>query len=153
LPQRPKCSWSERYLGIQSRTGQRPGPKTQDHSDCILTANAVERFGASSRDFMSAYEMVSEGAHPNYVGTVESYQRADTKTGICELIDSPVHRDPERIAIPLDFLAGALLIAASAVRDWESSRDTLIALLPQYQPPPMPEPKRKQDEAIGSSGS
>jgi len=54
--------------------------------------------------------MVSEGAHPNYVGTVESYQRADTKSGICELIDSPVQRDPERIAIPVDFAAGALLI-------------------------------------------
>jgi hypothetical protein len=114
---------------------------------------ALERFGAPARDFMSAYEMVSEGAHPNYVGTVESYQRADTKSGICELIDSPVQRDPELIAIPVDFAAGALLIALSAVRDWESSRDTFIALLPQYQPQPMPEPKRKPDEAIGPSGS
>jgi len=106
---------------------------------------ALERFGGPTRDFMSAYEMVSEGAHPNYVGTVESYQRADTKTGICELIDSPVQRDPERIAIPVDFAAGALLIAVSAARDWESSRDAFIALLPQYQPPPMAEPKRKPE--------
>jgi len=64
-----------------------------------------------------------------------------------------VQHDPERIAIPVDFAAGALLIAASAVRDWESSRDTFIGLLPQYQPPPMPEPKRKPAEAIGPSGS
>jgi hypothetical protein len=76
---------------------------------------ALERFGAPARDFMSAYEMVSEGAHPNYVGTVESYQRADTKTGTCELIDSPVRGDPERIAIPVDFAAGALLISVVAV--------------------------------------
>jgi hypothetical protein len=41
LPQKPRFSWSERYLGNQSRTGRRPGPQTQDHSDCILTENTV----------------------------------------------------------------------------------------------------------------
>jgi hypothetical protein len=33
LPQKPRFSWSERYLGSESRTGRRPGPQTQDHSD------------------------------------------------------------------------------------------------------------------------
>src|SRR5260370_9530132 len=42
LPQKPRFSWSERYFGNQSRTRQRPGPQTQDHSACILTANAVQ---------------------------------------------------------------------------------------------------------------
>ena len=31
LPQKPRFSWSERYVGNQSRTGRRPGPQTQDH--------------------------------------------------------------------------------------------------------------------------
>ena len=112
---------------------------------------ALERIGAPARDLMSAYEMVSEGAHPNYVGTVESYQRADTNTGVSEMIDSPVKREPERISIPVAFGAGAVLFAVSAVREWESLRDHFIALLPQYQPKPMPEPSRKPDGAIGPS--
>jgi hypothetical protein len=106
---------------------------------------ALERIGAQGNDFMSAYEIVSEGAHPNYVGTLESYQKPDRQTGECELFDSPAKRDPKRIAIPLNFAAGALLMALSSVRDWEALRDGFIKLLPDYQPEPMPEPRRKQD--------
>lgn len=104
---------------------------------------ALERLGATVGKFMSLFELLSEGAHPNYVGMAESYQRPDLDTGVTALIDSPTKLDATRIGIPVDGAALALSLAISAVNDWQTVRDQFIALLPKFQPAPMPEPKPK----------
>jgi hypothetical protein len=112
-------------------------------SDSAAYRDAIDRLGVKIEKFMGIYDLLSEGAHPNYVGTVDAYQRLGATVGVLELIDSPAKIDPKRIAQPVDGAAIALSMSVSAVEIWQNVRDAFIGLLPKLQPPPMPEPKPK----------
>ena len=61
------------------------------------------------------YELLSEVAHPNYMGMMEAYCRIGNELLSADFIDSPTRAVPERIFIALSNAEGALDMLASTV--------------------------------------
>lgn len=61
----------------------------------LLTA--VDRVDRRFNGFRSMYDLLSEGAHPNYIGMIEAYQRPHQEA----YIDRPAAKMPDRIKIAL----------------------------------------------------
>ena len=69
----------------------------------------------------SAYNnYVHLGAHPNYMGMIEHYQKSGEDLLTIDFIDAPAHADPHSISIPLSFAGGALQMLVKPTADFEA---------------------------------
>jgi hypothetical protein len=107
-------------LGFKSKawTPKAPPDVELTASNIITIIQRIEKNAIP--EFFKLYELLSEVAHPNYMGMLEQYQRlTDDEPRVTILIDSPARVNTEAISIPLDNAAGTLTMLAQAITDFE----------------------------------
>lgn len=83
----------------------------------ILTM--MQRIDKHVPGYFGMYELLSEVAHPNYMGMMEAYCRIGSELLSADFIDSPTRAEPERIFIALSNAEAALDMLASTVERFE----------------------------------
>jgi len=71
--------------------------------------------------FCGLYELLSEVAHPNYMGMMEQYHTLDHDATTAEFHDRPAERDIALIEIPLQNAEGALVMLGDGIESYESN--------------------------------
>ena len=71
------------------------------------------------KGYFSLYELLSEVAHPNYMGMMEAYCRIGNELLSVEFFDSPARLDPERIFIASNNAEGAIGMLADTIEKFE----------------------------------
>ena len=109
-------------LGWKSETWH-PGRDKPDELELraknILTI--IQRIDKKIPRFFGLYELLSEVAHPNYMGMMEAYCKLGPEFLSIEFFDSPTQADPERVAPALSCAEGALDMLASTIRKFEDA--------------------------------
>jgi hypothetical protein len=78
--------------------------------------------------FFSLYDLLSDVAHPNYMGMMEPYHTLDVDATTAEFHDRPAERDIIVIEIPLEIAHAALAMLGDGIESYESNL-TKYALL------------------------
>lgn len=73
------------------------------------------------KGYFSLYELLSEVAHPNYMGMMEAYCKIGDHLLSAEFFDSPTRVDPERIFIALSNAEGAIGMLADTIEKFEGN--------------------------------
>jgi hypothetical protein len=71
--------------------------------------------------FLSLYELLSEVAHPNYMGMMEAYCKIGEELLTMDFFDSPTRLDPERISIALTNGQGAIGMLVDTIEKFEAT--------------------------------
>jgi len=128
---------SKIMLGFKSVTWH-PGREHGEHLD-LVPQNIITIIKRIEKnhipDFFSAYELLSEVAHPNYMGMIEQYQKLYPKERVAQFLDRPTDRDITAIQIPLDSANGSLSLLVRGIELYEESL-TPYALLCVREIPP-----------------
>jgi hypothetical protein len=114
-------------------------PKSQEHPDLtVITRNIltlIDRITAKHiPHFRSMYDLLSEVAHPNYMGMMEQYMFVHDGLNI-EFIDHPVARNSLAIKIPLDNAHSTLEMLALSVAQYDGWFRDFVALCEKHVPP------------------
>ena len=111
-------------LGFKSKEWH-PARESGSPADLELQARSV--LGIMQRiqrdhipHYFELYELLSEVAHPNYMGMMEAYQITGDGLLTIDFVDDPANRDPKRLGIPLDAADGALDLLASSIEKFEA---------------------------------
>lgn len=89
----------------------------------------IDRFAKLvSPEIRTAYDDLSEHAHPNYLGTVGAYSGIDETSGVTFFIEQPLHVDPRKIGLPLSAMEGALNLMIAAIETFESKLSSFVLL-------------------------
>lgn len=108
-------------LGFKSKAWAPKGPPDVELTakNILTIIQRIERDAIP--DFFKMYELLSEVAHPNYMGMIEQYQKlTDEDPPTTIFIDEPARVDPDTISIPLGAAEGTLHMLAGAISDFET---------------------------------
>lgn len=117
-------------LGFKSKEWQ---PKVPERID-LDARNILGIIKRIDRDhlkgsYLSLYELLSEVAHPNYMGMLEQYQRiSGDDLHTVTFVDSPARADIRTITIPIGNAHGTLAMLVKAVEDYESWLNAFLDL-------------------------
>lgn len=119
-------------------------PKSPEHPDLVvITRNILTLIDRTTAkhipEFRSMYDLLSEVAHPNYMGMMEQYMVARDELNI-EFVDRPVERNPLAIKIPLEAAHSALEMLVLSVSKYDGWFRDFVTLCQKHVPPPA-EPK------------
>lgn len=90
-------------------------------------------------DFFSLYELLSEVAHPNYMGMMEQYQKLHPEKHVAEFFDRPAERDITSIQIPLDHADGTLSLLVKGIESYEANLSRYALACVKGTPPDAPD--------------
>jgi hypothetical protein len=112
----------EILLGFKSATWHPKSPAGEPeivvHAKNILTM--IQRIDKKkAHGFMAMYELLSEVAHPNYMGMMEQYQFNTDEMTNFEFVDTPLKRDRKAIVAPLDAARLTLALLASNIEQYD----------------------------------
>jgi hypothetical protein len=113
-------------------------PKSPEHPDLtVITRNIltlIDRIAAKHiPEFRSMYDLLSEVAHPNYMGMMEQYLITHDALNI-EFVDHPVDRDAASIKIPLDAAHSTLEMLALSVGQYDGWFRDFVSLCEKHVP-------------------
>ncbi len=117
-------------------------PKSPEHPDLVvITRNIltlIDRITAKHiPEFRSMYDLLSEVAHPNYMGMMEQYMVARDELNI-EFVDRPVERNSLAIKIPLEAAHSALEMLVLSVSQYDGWFRDFVTLCQKHVPPAEP---------------
>lgn len=123
-------------------------PKSAEHPDLVVVARNVlgmiDRISAKHiPDFRQMYDLLSEVAHPNYMGMMEQYMLMHDELNI-EFIDLPTAKNSLAIKIPLDSSQVTLEMLALSIGQYESWFLDFVKLCQRNVPQPPQEPPAAQ---------
>lgn len=117
-------------------------PKAEEHPDLVVVARNV--LGMIDRiatkhipEFRKMYDVLSEVAHPNYMGMMEQYMIMHDELTI-EFVDLPTARNPLAVKIPLDSSHATLELLAASIAQYEQWFPDFVALCRKNVPPEHP---------------
>jgi len=117
-------------LGFKS-TRWHPGLGDSEHLDLVphnilAIIQRIEKRHIPG--FCGLYELLSEVAHPNYMGMMEQYHTLDDDATTAEFHERPAEHDIALIEIPLQNAEGALVMLGDGIESYESNLTTYAVL-------------------------
>jgi hypothetical protein len=133
-------------LGFKSASWH-PGRENGEHLD-LVPQNIITIIQRIEKKhipgYFGLYELLSEVAHPNYMGMIEQYHTLHSDLVTAEFHDRPAERDITAIQIPLSNAHGALAMLVKGIESYDSNLMKYALLCSKGIPPnsaePMPEP-------------
>jgi hypothetical protein len=126
-------------LGFKSANWH-PGREKNEHLD-LVPQNIITIIQRIEKKhipkYFSLYELLSEVAHPNYMGMMEQYHTLHPELATAEFHDRPAERDITSIRIPLSNAYGSLVMLVKGIESYEFNL-TNYALLCSKNIPPDP---------------
>jgi hypothetical protein len=132
---------SKIMLGFKSAVWH-PGREKGEHLD-LVPQNIITVIRRIEKkhipEFFSLYELLSEVAHPNYMGMMEQYQKLHHEDHVAEFIDRPAERDITSIQIPLDNADGSLALLVRGIESYEANLGPYALACAKGIPPDAPD--------------
>ena len=132
---------SKILLGFKSAEWH-PGKEKGEHLD-LIPQNIITIIQRIEKkhipEFFSLYELLSEVAHPNYMGMLEQYQKLHPTEHVTEFFDRPTERDITAVQIPLDNAHGTLSLLVKAIEDYEGMLTAYALLCAERLPADAPD--------------
>jgi hypothetical protein len=124
-------------LGFKSALWH-PGREKGEHID-LVPQNIITIIQRIEKkhipEFFSLYELLSEVAHPNYMGMMELYHKLHPEDHVAEFFDRPTERDITAIQIPLDNADGSLSLLVKGIESYEANLTPYACLCVKGIPP------------------
>ena len=128
---------SKIMLGFKSAVWH-PGRDNGEHLD-LVPQNIITIIQRIEKkhipEYFSLYELLSEVAHPNYMGMMEQYHKLHPEDHVAEFFDRPAERDITSVQIPLDNAHGSLGLLVKAIEMYEANLTTYALLCAKNIPP------------------
>lgn len=132
---------SKIMLGFKSAVWH-PGKETGEHLD-LVPQNIITIIQRIEKkhipEYLSLYELLSEVAHPNYMGMMEQYRKLHREDRVALFFDRPAERDITSIEIPLDNAAGSLALVVQGIESYEANLTPYAMLCVKGIPPEAPD--------------
>ena len=118
-----ETSFVKMMLGFKSATWH-PGLEKNEHlglapQNMLTIIQRIEKRHIPG--FCGLYELLSEVAHPNYMGMMEQYHSLDQDATTAEFHDRPAERDITLIETPLENGECALVMLGDGIESYESN--------------------------------
>ncbi len=90
-------------------------------------------------ELFSLYELLSEVAHPNYMGMMQQYHKLHAEDHAAEFFDQPTERDVTAIQIPLHNAEGSLSLLVNGIESYDANLKPYALLCAKHIPPDAPD--------------